>query len=596
MTTTPRKKRRKGDEPATGIQLVEEAVQLVRSAPLGLLVTYYVGTAPFVLGLAYFWADMAHSAFAEVYCAPAALGVAVLFLWMKTWQAAYVQGLRAFNRDDQPPARSWAAFARMATAQAVVQPWGILAVPASALMAVPFPWTYAFFQNFTVLGDDSPGPLREKVRRAWSEAQRWTGQNVVALWLCCPLLPLMVVGLWLIAAPVAYELMPEWLVGLLMMYAFLFTAATIPAALAAWFAAVNVAAFIGYLPQLLRIFFGIEPVLTYNETYMLNSTFVVIVGGITYLLMDPVVKAVYVLRCFYGFSLRTGEDIQVALRRVSRGKTAAMLLLALSLAGIPGTAAAAATEDAAGEAVVQEDELDQAIDEVLRRREFAWRLPRAQRIIEEDSAINRFFESISESLENAARAVWRFFRKMGDWLEGLFPEPDFEAPGSFSGWQQVPRVVMIVLLVCFGLVLVYWLVRIWLNRPRDARLEADVVEHVTPDLEDEATTADALPEEGWLATARDLMDKGEYRLALRALFLATLAHLDGRGFIRVAKFKSNRDYARELGRRAHDAPELMQAFGENVRLFESAWYGAHRADAKRIERFRRNQQRIHTDA
>ena len=84
--------------------LAEDAVRLVQSAPRGLIVAYYVGSLPFVMGLLYFWADMSQSAFAYSRCATSALGVALLFVWMKTWQAIYGRGLLAFvARRDGPP-------------------------------------------------------------------------------------------------------------------------------------------------------------------------------------------------------------------------------------------------------------------------------------------------------------------------------------------------------------------------------------------------------------------------------------------------------------------------------------------------------------
>ena len=46
----------------SAIRIVEEAIHLLRSAPGSLLVSYYLGGVPFVLGLMYFWADMSRSA------------------------------------------------------------------------------------------------------------------------------------------------------------------------------------------------------------------------------------------------------------------------------------------------------------------------------------------------------------------------------------------------------------------------------------------------------------------------------------------------------------------------------------------------------
>ncbi len=77
------------------IEILEEAVHLLRMAPASLLAVYYVGSLPFVLGLLYFWADMSRSAFAARHCVEASLALAFLYLWMKSWQAVFASRLKA---------------------------------------------------------------------------------------------------------------------------------------------------------------------------------------------------------------------------------------------------------------------------------------------------------------------------------------------------------------------------------------------------------------------------------------------------------------------------------------------------------------------
>ena len=113
-----------------------------------------------------------------------------------------------------------------------------------------------------------------------------------------------------------------------------------------------------------------------------------------------------------------------------------------------------------------------------------------------------------------------------------------------------------------------------------------------PDLADENVTANQLPEDDWLVLARDLMAKGDLRLALRALYLASLAHLARRELIRVAKFKSNRDYELELRRRARGLAGLQAAFAENVGIFDRVWYGLHEVTQETLGRFQMNLERI----
>ncbi len=60
----------------------------------------------------------------------------------------------------------------------------------------------------------------------------------------------------------------------------------------------------------------------------------------------------------------------------------------------------------------------------------------------------------------------------------------------------------------------------------------------------------------------------------------------------MARFKSNRDYARDLHLKARSLPELRAAFGENVGLFERVWYGLHEIGREAIDRFTANYERI----
>jgi hypothetical protein len=113
-----------------------------------------------------------------------------------------------------------------------------------------------------------------------------------------------------------------------------------------------------------------------------------------------------------------------------------------------------------------------------------------------------------------------------------------------------------------------------------------------PDLRDEGVTADQLPEDGWLQLARDLVQRGELRLALRASYLAGLAHLASRQLIGLARHKSNHDYDRELRRRARTNAELLAAFDRNLSAFERTWYGTHAVTPETLGDFTQNLERI----
>ena len=115
-------------------------------------------------------------------------------------------------------------------------------------------------------------------------------------------------------------------------------------------------------------------------------------------------------------------------------------------------------------------------------------------------------------------------------------------------------------------------------------------------LESDQVIATQLPENEWLRLAQEKIDSGDFRLAMRALFLATLAHLGERRLLAIARSKSNGDYVRELALRARDRLGLRQCFHESVRAFDRSWYGWYDVSRDQLNQFRANHQQIITDA
>jgi hypothetical protein len=143
--------------------------------------------------------------------------------------------------------------------------------------------------------------------------------------------------------------------------------------------------------------------------------------------------------------------------------------------------------------------------------------------------------------------------------------------GGFS--LPSPTKVALAVLVIFIAGLLYF----WTKRTRRGKTpQADAIATTAiPDLTREDVTADQLPEDEWLALATKLAGEGELRLAIRALFLSSLATLAGKQWITLAIFKSNRDYERELRRRAGSIPQALSAFGVLTSIYNRIWYGLH---------------------
>jgi hypothetical protein len=154
------------------------------------------------------------------------------------------------------------------------------------------------------------------------------------------------------------------------------------------------------------------------------------------------------------------------------------------------------------------------------------------------------------------------------------------------------RIVLIILLILLLTILTYVFVRIWQRRRSGPVDPPRAVAAPTPDLTDESVKADDLSTNRWLTLAGELAEKGELRLAMRALYLATLAHLAEHDLITIEVYKSNREYERELKRRAHEHKELLSIFSASLNSFESIWYGMYRIARSDFDVFAGDHQRM----
>ena len=552
---------RRDRQPAPGaLGLLEESVGILRGSRAGTLGCYYIGSLPFVLVLLYFLADVTQNAFASERLVEGAGGVAAAFIWMKCWHAVFTGRLMEQLCGESPRRWGFRRICRVISGQAAIQPWGLILLPAAAMAVAPLPWAYAFFQNTCVYGDgrtDRPhaGPLSS----AWRQARIWPRQNIAGI------LILSIFGAFVVIN--------------------LFYAILLP-------------------PELAKVFLDIDTTFTRGGFSVFNSTFVAILLSLAYLCLDPVVKAFYTLRCFYGQSLRTGQDLRSELRALV---SAAPLVICLVLVVSVGTARADESPPPSGVAAggaISAQELDDSLDEVLARRKYEWRLPRPKEV-EDPNKEKSFIASAMETL-------WGWIKGMFQWVRDalqkiwdfLFPkykrsdDIDISDRGGGSGgtrgesqWVGLLRYLVYAALAGIAVLLavVFWK-RLKTPRGEDAGVSSAELPPV--DLEDENVTAEDLPESGWLDLARRLMKEGDSRLALRAMYLALLALLADKGRISIAKFKSNMDYQRELARRCHSMPDLLEAFGQNVGVFETVWYGTSEATDRIIDGFVTNQKTI----
>ncbi len=583
----------------SAVDMLEEATHLLRTNPF-LLAPYYFGSLPFILGLLYFWTDMSTSADAWRYCSEASWGLTLLFIWMKTWQSLYAQRLLERIRGEASPAWGIRRMMRAAAIQTAIQPWGILILPIAFIIMLPFPQAFAFFQNTSLIGSGGEGNLRAVVQKSWRQASLWPMQNTLILWLTSPFLLGLAAFFIFVIVPVSSSFNPGTSVSFLLIVAAL---VVIPLCPLGMVTALNIGMAVLLLPWLLKILFGVETIFSISRTHIMNNTFFAVICGLSYLCLDPLMKASYCLRCFYGESLQTGEDLRVELRSFAPPGCIVTLLLAVLLAFGPFDKALAqpsAGVFAAAGAPVSAQRLDSAIESVIHYPEYSWRMPRERPpdVPGRHTALYDFLDSIIGILrkgwtcvKDGLAKVWNFIK---DILSRIIPSlPKLEKPDSH--WTPFSRALIIIPLVCIVAVLVFLAWREWKNRRR-RMVTTDVAVKPAPDITREDLDATALPEEDWLNLAGELMGKGELRLALRAVYLATLACLARQELIMIAKYKSDREYELELRRRSHTQPQLVGVFAENRVLFENAWYGLREVTPGIMDRFLRNQESIRSHA
>jgi hypothetical protein len=539
------------------LDLLEEAVHLLRTAPPRVLLAYYVGAIPFALGLLFFWADMSCGAYAPRRCPTAALGLACLFIWLKCWQAVFTSALRARLAAAPAPAWDRSRWLRLVLVQGILQPSRLFILPLAALATIPFAWVLAFYENVTVLGDGAEGGVRAVARRAAAQARLWPRQNHLLV----ALLALVAAVLWLNA-----------LVAVL-------TA-----------------------PQLCKLLLGIETAFSRAGLWVvLNTTFLAATLAVAWLALDPLLKAVYTLRCFHGEARTDGADLLAELARVrAAGKLPALAALLL-LTCLPLSARAATTNaptTPAAAVTVAPAQIEDAVKQTLQQDKYAWRLPRETSPDDNSPTkawLRTFFASIGHTVAGWARSVLHWIRDLLDWFDRHFvpkARPAGDGGAGHMDWAVALRWFAYALLAAAAAALVLLFARLWRQGWQRSRVISAEVVPARPDLNDENVTAAQLPEDEWLKLAGELLNGGDPRLALRAFYLASLAHLAARDLVSLARFKSNHDYEQEVNRRARGSPDLRAAFAANVGAFDRAWYGLYEVSAEVLAQFQANFQRI----
>jgi hypothetical protein len=411
----------------------------------------------------------------------------------------------------------------------------LLVLPFAVLILFPWAGVVAFYRNLAVLAGRDQAPPREVARRAQRLAGFQSGQN------------------WM-------------LLGVLFLLELI--------------VAINLGILLGLLPQVVRILTGYES--AYSRSgflFVMNPVFGLTVFAVSWILFDPFAQAAYCVRVFQAESSETGEDLRCGLRRIR------------TVASITAAVALFAAITPASHADVAPADLHRSIQQVMQAPEYDWRLPKAAASKNASwlSVLDRLFTSIRHAVAAAVDGAGNLLRRIFDWL---FPRAGANRPGAPPGTGLNWTVAALIALVVLAGALFAWQRSRWKRSGANAPVPQplQMVKLDAPDL-----TPDLLPEDRWVELAEACLSEGNYRLALRALYLACLAWLGRRQYLGIHAAKTNRDYQAEFNRRARELPAARALFAGSVARFERAWYGLHPVSLDDTVQFREGIEQMKTE-
>jgi hypothetical protein len=508
------------------ISAIEDAVHLLRRAPLSTVLCHWIGSAPFTLAVLLFWNDITQYRPSNAACVADSLALGILLAWMNCWRAVFAGRLRA-QLGGAPSGRvsAW----RMAGYQSLLGASKLIALPISALIVFPLAWTVAFYRYASVLCCRADLGFAQVAARASKLAGIDRRQS------------------WAVLPAVAFL---QLLVTL------------------------NIATALAMLPQLVRMLTGYESIFSRGGlSFVTNPLFAMAALAVGWMAADPFIQAVYCVMYFRRESLESGEDLRAELRGLRRAALAAAALLFVLAGGAKRALAANA---------VAPEPLRQSIEQTMQGHEYDWRLPPETAAQNKPSwlvtTVDRLFHGLAWAMDHIGSALGNLIRWIFDKLSMPGADPGAAPAHALSLGIYV---LIAVILILAGL-LAARILRARRARPRAATVGAAVPVR----LEDESVTPDQLPEDQWIEMAENCLREQNHRLALRAFYLANLAWLGRREWIAIHPGKTNREYESDLRRRTRGFAEARGLFAENLGAFERVWYGLHTVAAEDVELFK----------
>ena len=177
-------------------------------------------------------------------------------------------------------------------------------------------------------------------------------------------------------------------------------------------------------------------------------------------------------------------------------------------------------------------------------------------------------------------AFQRALRNLVEWFMDLWPKPQPASPQTVTGFGSVAQGLQIVLvLILIGLVifLIYKLISFFFPRlkRRTKRTKPKKRIILGEEIGEDEVASDLFGEAERLAQA------GDIRGAIRKGYIALLCDLSDRRIIGLARYKTNRDYVRDVRSRRELHPRMKSV----TDTFERHWYGPEQSESEDWKHF-----------
>ena len=169
---------------------------------------------------------------------------------------------------------------------------------------------------------------------------------------------------------------------------------------------------------------------------------------------------------------------------------------------------------------------------------------------------------------------WDASRPAPNWLQWILDAFGRLMERIAFGVQNMVYYGRVPLMIAAALLLVFSLFYIYRNLSRNLVREAE--------LAAEGSDADALlTSKGALQRAQTLSNQGDYRTAIRFLYLSSLLVLDERGLLRYDRSRTNREYLRSVSSK----PGLAMPLRDVIDVFDKVWYGFEAVDEQAYQSY-----------